>query len=230
MTATILTIGSSNIRSIGNLFSLNDLHQASGSNPNQRPGEFIRTQQTQDLVTEISNAGIHAFEAKRGAGGGTYACRELVIAYAAWISAAFHLKVIRVFLDATTPASSPYSVHPHQTLSGQQAQALRDLVSTTAKTMPKEVQAEFTIKAWSKLKAHFKVAYREIPTHEYEEAVSIVARHIDAYNERARTPQFITIDRSQLETLWFDLGQMRDRLNAMASDPRLSHQGAPLGV
>lgn len=124
----------------------------------------------------------------------------------------------------------PYSVHPQQALSAQQADALRNLITSYAKSFPKEVQAEFTIKAWSKLKSHFKVAYRDIPANEYEEAVSIIARHIDAYNERARTPQFITIDRTQLETLWFDLGQMRDRLNAMASDPRLIHQGAPLGV
>jgi hypothetical protein len=36
-----------------------------------------------------------------------YACRELVIAYAAWISPAFHLKVIRVFLDAQKQEATP---------------------------------------------------------------------------------------------------------------------------
>lgn len=33
------------------------------------------------------------------------------------------------------------------------------------------------IKGWSKLKAHFGVAYREIPRQEFSEAVSIIARH-----------------------------------------------------
>lgn len=113
-----LTLGSIAVRQLNGLFSLNDLHAASGCNPNHRPGEFIRNQQTQELVTELTNAGISAFESRRGSNGGTYACRELVIAYAAWISAAFHLKVIRVFLAAqaapraAAPLPPPTPRHP----------------------------------------------------------------------------------------------------------------------
>jgi hypothetical protein len=47
----------------------------------------------------------------RGAHGGTYACRELVIAYAAWIDAKFHLRVLRVFLASVAPPA-PLSVVP----------------------------------------------------------------------------------------------------------------------
>lgn len=102
-----LTIGTTTIHQQNGLFSLNDFHKASGGDPNQRPNQFLRNEQTQALITEISNAQICAFQTRRGFQGGTYACRELVIAYAAWISPAFHLKVIRVFLDHTdSPRSS----------------------------------------------------------------------------------------------------------------------------
>ncbi|MDR0479542.1 MAG: KilA-N domain-containing protein [Burkholderiaceae bacterium] len=99
-----LALGEHSIRQIDGLFSLNDLHAASGSNPGQRPGNFLNTDNTRALVEEIENAGISAISTARGRNGGTYACRELVIAYAAWISPAFHLKVIRVFLAANAPA------------------------------------------------------------------------------------------------------------------------------
>lgn len=35
----------------------------------------------------------------------------------------------------------------------------------------------FLLKGWSKLKAHFKVPYREIPRSEFSEALSIASRH-----------------------------------------------------
>lgn len=94
-----LIIGTSEVRQIDGLYSLNDLHRASGNENRHRPSLFIENKQSQDLIAEITKAGITALRTKKGGTqGGTYACKELVIAYAAWISPAFHLKVIRVFL------------------------------------------------------------------------------------------------------------------------------------
>lgn len=86
-------------------FCLNDLHRASGGKKRHQPSDFLRIDQTQALIAEITNSGnLRSIQSTTGRTGGTYACRELVIAYAAWISPAFHLKVLQVFLAATAPA------------------------------------------------------------------------------------------------------------------------------
>jgi hypothetical protein len=102
---TNLTLGTSAIRELDGLYSLNDLHQASGGNSNHKPAFFLRNDQTKALIIELAKgADLHLFlKITRGRSGGTYVCRELVIAYAAWISPAFHLKVIRVFLAVAAP-------------------------------------------------------------------------------------------------------------------------------
>lgn len=105
--STALTVAGTNVRQMNGLYSLNDLHKASGSEAKHRPGYFLDVEQTKALHTEIETAGIPAVKTKEGRNGGTYACKELVIAYAAWISAAFHLKVIRVFLDVVQPQPEP---------------------------------------------------------------------------------------------------------------------------
>lgn len=109
-----LTLGNISVRQLDGLFCLNDLHRAAGGEDRHQPAFFLRMDWARELRAEIENsANLQSFEKGadshlsmktiKGRNGGTYACRELVIAYAAWISAAFHLKVIRVFLDAATP-------------------------------------------------------------------------------------------------------------------------------
>ena len=94
-----LAILNTSIRSHENLFSLNDLHQASGGKSKHQPSFFIRLDTTKDLVAEIEkDSETKALKTIRGTQGGTYACEELVIAYAMWISPKFHLIVLRAFL------------------------------------------------------------------------------------------------------------------------------------
>ena len=93
-----LAILNTSIRTYENLFNLKDLHIASGNEKKHEPNRFIRLDTTKALIAEIEKDNQHALKIIRGTNGGTYACEELVIAYAMWISPQFHLVVLRAFM------------------------------------------------------------------------------------------------------------------------------------
>lgn len=93
-----LAILNTSIRTYENLFNLKDLHIASGNVKKHEPNRFVRLDTTKALIAEIEKDNQHALKIIRGTNGGTYACEELVIAYAMWISPKFHLIVLRAFL------------------------------------------------------------------------------------------------------------------------------------
>lgn len=85
-------------------YCLNDLHKASGGLEKHKPTRFVRNQQTQELITEIELENNQrpnmVFAIKTFHGGinsGTYVVEDLVYSYAMWISAKFHLMVIRAY-------------------------------------------------------------------------------------------------------------------------------------
>lgn len=112
-----ITLGSIVIRQDSEgRFCLNDLHKTSGNEAKHAPKLFLRNQQTQELISEIdrgtnmylgqktSECGIPPSVKNKAInvirGGllqGTYAVKELVYAYAMWISPSFHLQVIRAY-------------------------------------------------------------------------------------------------------------------------------------
>lgn len=118
---TNLTILNSSIRTLDNLYSLNDLHRLSGAESKHQPNRFMRLETTQELISEIdssqtpdlafgkisnkkdrSTKTIFAIKTIRGGKDisiqGTWACEELALAYATWISPKFHLVVLRAFI------------------------------------------------------------------------------------------------------------------------------------
>ena len=81
-------------------YCLNDLHKASGGEDKHAPYRFIRNEQTQALIAEINRSPnmVNACEMiKGGLDQGTYVVKQLVYAYAMWISPSFNLKVINTF-------------------------------------------------------------------------------------------------------------------------------------
>ena len=85
-------------------YCLNDLHKAAGGKNTDRPQNWLAIEQTQELVN-ILDDGKLASEQNQAVsiikGGntqqGTFVVKELVYAYAMWISPAFHLAVIRAY-------------------------------------------------------------------------------------------------------------------------------------
>lgn len=172
-----LTIAGTSVRQIDGLYSLNDLHKASGAEAKHQPGYFMRRDETQALIAEVDNspdseglansAKSQSIQIKEGRGGGTYACKELVIAYAAWISPAFHLKVIRVFLDVIQPQSEPVQMRlDYDRISPAQAQDLKEIVAAIV-----QAGVQTYGETWKRFQNKYQVnSYLELPATQHLEA------------------------------------------------------------
>ena len=166
-----LSILNTSIRTHESLFSLNDLHAASGNDPKHRPTYFIKNQQTQDLITEIercenSNIALKVIKGGRDLGvQGTYACEELVLSYAMWISPKFHLVVLRAFLNLhkNSTALLPNTITP------EQQQAIQSAVQQAHHRTSLHWQ-----EIYRQLKSAFKVAkYDQIPQSQFGNAMGV---------------------------------------------------------
>ena len=130
-----ICIADTQIREINGLYSLADLHKASGGQNKHRPSLWLRNQQAIDFIEELTKAQICALEqnqelsaqAKQALlddenslrenvikvvnggkhGSGTYVCKELVVHYGMWISPEFSIKVIQTFLHSQQKATEP---------------------------------------------------------------------------------------------------------------------------
>lgn len=159
-----LTVAGTTVRQVGGLYSLNDLHKAAGGEPKHQPGKFSSLEQTKALIAELGNSpDSESLKITNGRNGGTYACKELVIAYAAWISAAFHLKVIRVFLDAVQPAAPAID---YARINPAQKQDLREIVQAIV-----DAGVQKHAETWARFQKKFRInSYEELPASRYEEA------------------------------------------------------------
>lgn len=100
-----LSIFARQIRQKDGLYSLNDLHHASGYDRKNQPSLFLANAKTRALIKEIEQLqGIPRSEVVTTSKAyGTYGCKQLVVAYAAWISPKIHVATLNAFLAHTGP-------------------------------------------------------------------------------------------------------------------------------
>ncbi len=88
-------------------YSLSDLHNAAGGAEKHSPRRWLRSQQAIDLIAELDREltdqnsvltdQIRSVKTTEGRYGGSFVVKELVYAYAMWISPVFSLRVIRAY-------------------------------------------------------------------------------------------------------------------------------------
>ncbi|MGE8408935.1 MAG: phage antirepressor KilAC domain-containing protein [Pseudomonas sp.] len=81
-------------------YCLNDFHKAAGGQNKQRPSIWMQNIAVNALVDQLEaeNPASKPVNIRAGRSvAGTYAAKELVYAYAMWISPTYHLKVIRAY-------------------------------------------------------------------------------------------------------------------------------------
>jgi hypothetical protein len=120
MNSIALTISNTAIRQDSEgRYCLNDLHKAAiayGCNQRTKePGKFLLSPQTIEIIEELDtqNLGIKAVSKIQGRGKqqGTYAIKELVYSYSMWLSAKFHIAVIRAYDALQNAVPSPNCIN-----------------------------------------------------------------------------------------------------------------------
>ena len=159
-----------------NLYNLNDLHKAAGDKPEHQPNRWLRNQQTQELIAEIEAQGGKAAEVINGGKNrGTFVCKELVYAYATWISAKFFLLVIRTF-DAVVSGSLKTKTALPNGLTLEQQDVVKAMHREILEQTPPEMRKALAIKLWASIKQKFGCTYKAVSPDCFNEVISLMGR------------------------------------------------------
>ena len=174
-----IKISNTPIRQHNSLYSLNDLHKAAGGSAKHKPSNWLRNQQTIELIDEInqvSNMRLAIESIHGGRNNGTYVCEELVISYGMWINASFALQVIRCFLAKEKA---------NQKLTPEQKHQIQAAVNERHRRTGEHWQTIYT-----KLHAFCNVnSYHEIKAEQFQTALNYLASMQNAPEVATATEQ-----------------------------------------
>ncbi len=148
-------------------YCLNDLHKAAGAEKRHQPSNWLQLEQTQELINEINIPGIPGIESKQGVG--TFGLKQVIYAYANWISPKFYLHVINTY-DAlvTGQLPSPQQGNLHLEVKKINEEERMFLINLM---YPKKMDMEDR-EPWAKFNAHFGIKkILDLPVARFAEAI-----------------------------------------------------------
>lgn len=191
-----------------NLYNLNDLHQAAGKEAKHQPALWLRLQQTQELIAEIEAQGGKAAEVINGGKNrGTFVCKELVYAYATWISAKFFLLVIRTF-DAVVSGSLKTKTALPNGLTLEQQDVVKAMHREILEQTPPEMRKALAIKLWASIKQKFGCTYKAVSPDCFNEVISLMGRI--AVENGIETLHGEVLDKPQNTAITFSQSELRE--------------------
>ncbi|ELG2962731.1 KilA-N domain-containing protein [Vibrio fluvialis] len=218
-----LTIVSKEIRSLDGLYSLNDLHKASGRNPNHRPNQFLRTEQTKDLIREIDQCADlrTAYRTTRGGiNPGTWVCKELVYSYAMWISPKFHLNVIRAFDSMSTNKTPqlPSPIPPSELSLNDLIYELAKAKNVTTQNIHIHYNSVFNTNAWSQEQGFEHALAKRILKQDLANALRTQSPELQLLKQQANEYGLSLIDEREYQAFQGRMQMQQQQIDKLIDD------------
>lgn len=141
------------IRSDGDYLNLTDMWRAAGADPSRRPAKWLETEQAKQFVEFVENSkGVRSEDIlrnepgnpRKGDGGATLAYWQIGMAYAKYLSPAFHAwcnQVVRAYMEGKLAPIDPFAGLTEKIADGIQ-RGIAPMVETVARLTERQSAVE----------------------------------------------------------------------------------------
>ncbi|ELV8647946.1 KilA-N domain-containing protein [Vibrio fluvialis] len=218
-----LTIFSKNVRTLDGLYSLNDLHRASGGKQTHKPANFARLDTTKELIDEINRCSDLSIAISTNRGGknqGTWVCKELVYAYAMWISPKFHLNVIRAFDSMSTNKTPqlPSPIPPSELSLNDLIYELAKAKNVTTQNIHIHYNSVFNTNAWSQEQGFEHALAKRILKQDLANALRTQSPEIQLLKQQANEYGLSLIDEREYQAFQGRMQMQQQHIDKLIDD------------
>ncbi|MBY8116897.1 KilA-N domain-containing protein [Vibrio fluvialis] len=218
-----LTILSTDIRTRDGFYSLNDLHRVSGGAKKHQPHQFLRNEQTRELIGEVNRSANSriAYETCRGGSHqGTWVCKELVYAYAMWISPKFHLNVIRAFDSMSTNKTPqlPSPIPPSDLSLNDLIYELAKAKNVTTQNIHIHYNSVFNTNAWSQEQGFEHALAKRILKQDLANALRTQSPELQLLKQQANEYGLSLVDEREYQAFQGRMQMQQQQIDKLVDD------------
>ncbi|EPF8031665.1 KilA-N domain-containing protein [Vibrio fluvialis] len=218
-----LTIFSKNVRTLDGLYSLNDLHRASGGKLTHKPANFARLDTTKELIDEINRCSDLSIAISTNRGGknqGTWVCKELVYSYAMWISPKFHLNVIRAFDSMSTNKTLqlPSPIPPSDLSLNDLIYELAKAKNVTTQNIHIHYNSVFNTNAWSQEQGFEHALAKRILKQDLANALRTQSPELQLLKQQANEYGLSLVDEREYQAFQGRMQMQQQQIDKLVDD------------